>query len=74
MVVKNKTCVRNECVERLNERHFSLLFVTLKLMPRRHELAPVVQTWDVLVTGESRPSGAISEKKNVLDPLGLSLV
>ena len=30
----------NECVERLNERHFSLLFVTLKLMPRRHWAGP----------------------------------
>ena len=40
LVFKNKMCVKNECVERLNERHFSLLFVTLKLMPRRHWTGP----------------------------------
>ena len=40
LVFKNKMCVKNECVERLNERHFSLLFVTLKLIPRRHWTGP----------------------------------
>ena len=39
IIVKN-VCKKKECVERLNERHFSLLFVTLKLMQRRHWTGP----------------------------------
>ena len=37
---KQDVCKKKECVERPNERHFSLLFVTLKLIQRRYWTGP----------------------------------